>query len=204
MHNCESSVCVIKWSGPLIPNSMQTHTCTSWHLDGWYHPLLCQHTPCLQFPDPHYRTARHVVTSSFVRDCASVLDTGGTILLQSDIEGTAIAMRNTFFHVGGREFEPHAAHSKPPWDTCSSRSDGRPLRAVLDAWSHHHEQMGGAHANSVPLVPPELGNLLEADQHGWSDAGWLAHNPWGAPTEREVYHAQITGAPVFRMLLQRQ
>lgn len=35
------------------------------------------------------------------------------------------------------------------------------------------------------------------------EAGWLLHNPVGAPTEREVYAAQVTKAPVYRMLLQR-
>ncbi|KAG2501706.1 hypothetical protein HYH03_000207 [Edaphochlamys debaryana] len=38
----------------------------------------------------------------------------------------------------------------------------------------------------------------------WASAGWLADNPVGAPTEREVYIERVTGGRIYRALLVRK
>eukprot|EP00983_Pelagomonas_calceolata_P056558 1144643-Pelagomonas_calceolata.AAC.4 len=160
---------------------------------------------CLQFPDPHYRNARHVVTPAFVSECVALLEPGGVVLLQSDMESTAVAMRDTFYRCGGFAFEPHNLHlQEGQAGRCSSSNSSSGGSAstggsALDAWSRHHSMMGAKSKISRGDC-----NIYLPDVSGsaWADAGWLLQSPW-APTEREVYHAQITGAPVFRLLLQR-
>lgn len=44
--------------------------------------------------------------------------------------------------------------------------------------------------------------LLAMDSE-WAAAGWLLHNPVGAPTEREVYVEKVTRGSVYRVLLAR-
>ena len=37
----------------------------------------------------------------------------------------------------------------------------------------------------------------------WAARGWLAENPVGAPTEREVFMDRVTGGRVYRLYLER-
>lgn len=175
---------------------------------------------CAQFPDPHYRPQRHPVTEAFVHACAEALEQGGCVWLQSDIESTAVFMRHIFWHsFEGSTFAPHPVHFEPgaSWrcttgavlkahvaDRGSVCHVGEKVCVAKDLWSQHHDAMASsppaAAADGAFKVVQEAGY-----EHGaWPNAGWLRHNVWHAPTEREYYHASVTGAPVFRVLLQKQ
>ena len=120
------------------------------------------------------------------------------MLLQSDIEGTAVAMKDMFYRHGRFAFEPDSVHYRAD-SVMHSKVEDLGMEAVTD-WSSHHRHMGEASLGSGAAQSSE-------DEEGtaeWQTAGWLSSTPWDAPTERDVYHKLVTGAPVFRMLLHRK
>lgn len=80
-------------------------------LEGYPGPIIGIY---IQFPDPMFKKRnlkRHIVQENFVEACAKVLDTGGTVFMQTDVESNAIYMRNMFDRFGSRFFEPHSVHN---------------------------------------------------------------------------------------------
>mmetsp|Transcript_20314 Transcript_20314/g.56611 ORF Transcript_20314/g.56611 Transcript_20314/m.56611 type:complete len:205 (-) Transcript_20314:220-834(-) len=71
---------------------------------------------CIQFPDPHFKRRNHkrrIFQPNLVRDVASVLEPGGCVFLQSDVENVSVAMRNVFEHQGAAFFEVAPEHHQP-------------------------------------------------------------------------------------------
>ncbi|KAF5836399.1 putative methyltransferase-domain-containing protein [Dunaliella salina] len=71
---------------------------------------------CIQFPDPHFKRRNHkrrIFQPNLVRDVASVLEPGGCVFLQSDVEEVSVAMRNVFEHQGAAFFDVAPEHHQP-------------------------------------------------------------------------------------------
>mmetsp|Transcript_19611 Transcript_19611/g.58151 ORF Transcript_19611/g.58151 Transcript_19611/m.58151 type:complete len:233 (-) Transcript_19611:539-1237(-) len=75
----------------------------------------------------------------------------------------------------------------------------------LSASAVQDKSGGACDADSTGPVP-----FTNDSQHAhpqwhstWANAGWLASNPVGVPTEREVFMDQVTGGRIYRVLLQR-
>lgn len=120
-----------------------------------------------------------------------LIEHGGVVLLQSDVASTAEEMRKEFCLQGSSVFEPHPLHNEQGSNNISS--------LTANAWSMHHNHMSARQASARALLEAPQAQI----KHSWLEAGWLADNPWNTATEREVYHANITGAPVYRLYLQR-
>jgi hypothetical protein len=73
---------------------------------------------CIQFPDPHFKRRnykRRIFQPAMVADVVRLLPPGGRLLLQSDVLGVAVAMRNMFEKYGGRDvLVPAAQHTEAP------------------------------------------------------------------------------------------
>ena len=67
----------------------------------------------IQFPDPSFKkkqVKRHIVQQNFVEDCCRVLQPGGLVFMQSDVQTCAIYMKNMFDRYGSQHFSPHELH----------------------------------------------------------------------------------------------
>mmetsp|Transcript_15948 Transcript_15948/g.44534 ORF Transcript_15948/g.44534 Transcript_15948/m.44534 type:complete len:336 (-) Transcript_15948:24-1031(-) len=129
----------------------------------------------IQFPDPHFKKRHHkrrIVQPRLVDAIAKNLSPGGKVFLQSDVEEVAAAMRANFEKHGAGRFEVAAEHLEGQTFSCS--------------------------------LPPETNEDVQQDTwtSQWVSHGWMAENPLGVPTEREVY-TQESGLPVYRVLLVR-
>ncbi|GFR41651.1 hypothetical protein Agub_g2388, partial [Astrephomene gubernaculifera] len=70
----------------------------------------------IQFPDPHFKRRHHkrrVVQRELVEALGDAMAPGGLLLLQSDIEPVAAAMRDSFEAYGAAAFELAPQHSEP-------------------------------------------------------------------------------------------
>ncbi len=131
-------------------------------------------------------------------------DFSAHVFLQSDLESTAVHMRRMFEIWGGHAFRPDMLHEGSSsgqgselgqaWVYTGGASPRAELAASTDAAQGPQGQQSGEESAASSALD---GNSL------WAASGWLAHNPLGAPTEREVYMSQITGGRVFRLYLER-
>ena len=67
----------------------------------------------IQFPDPSFKkkqVKRHIVQQNFVEECYRVLQPGGLVFMQSDVQSCAIYTRNMFDRYGSQYFSPHELH----------------------------------------------------------------------------------------------
>ena len=131
------------------------------------------------------------------------------MFLASDVRITATFMRDMFAaHAPGR-CTPHPLHSMPgaSWlEPPTPPQEGQQGQQQAQRSSKAGNK--GSGAASVP--EPELGLPIKAldaipvaplSPPDWQAAGWLAQNPLGAPSEREVYTERVLRAPVYRFLL---
>jgi len=140
----------------------------------------------IQYPDPHYREDRHVVTPSLVADCAQLLSEGSLLLLASDVHATACHMTQMFTAHARAQFQLHPLHGK---QEAVFEHDGRD---DIDPY------ISKLRAGPVQPAVAEAGTaVLEGGER------WLMHNPLGLATEREVFAQEITHRSVYRTLLTR-
>eukprot|EP00898_Chlorokybus_atmophyticus_P005055 jgi/Chlat1/5550/Chrsp369S05350 len=114
----------------------------------------------VQCPDPHFKRKhrkRRVVQPEFVKEVMNILEPGGKIFLQSDLEEVAFDMC--------RQFETHAAGQIEP--AAVHRNGGDSTFSVTNA--------------------KELDGPLYAEDTKAIGVEWLRINPLGIPTEREHY-----------------
>ena len=125
--------------------------------------------------------------------------------------GPPAAERGTQPRWGEGEGGPPADASspvRPPWQYTggsSPRSDRSRAAAAAAA-------LNGASKAATPLQGGELAGAGEGEAEAvgmpiwrgeWAARGWLAANPVGAPTEREVFMDSVTGGRVYRLYLER-
>eukprot|EP00873_Tetraselmis_striata_P015916 jgi/Tetstr1/436180/TSEL_025025.t1 len=131
----------------------------------------------IQFPDPHFKKRHHkrrIVQPELVEAICRRLRPGGRVFMQSDVEEVAAAMRDQFERHAGGLFELASEHTA---GDCSAPDD----------------------ADIPGETSPEGGDW----ESSWAAQGWMAENPLGVPTEREVYVTQDK-LPVYRIMLQKR
>lgn len=133
----------------------------------------------IQFPDPHFKKRHHkrrIVQQQLVEAISHRLRPGGRVFLQSDVEEVATAMRDQFERHAGDVFKLAEDHVGGECFSCSSPTEE----------DRECDEEGGSVWEST-----------------WAAHGWMATNPLGVPTEREVYVTQDK-LPVYRVLLRKR
>lgn len=100
--------------------------------------------------------------------------------MQSDVEDTAVHMRDLFETYGGNAFKPspqHTIQTNGDWD-----------QKLVTSISLEEED-------------PQICDMR--DDMNWSQLPWLKENPIGVPTERELFSEEHKRT-IFRFLLVRQ
>ena len=174
---------------------------------------------CIQYPDPHERTDRHVVNDRFVSDLAGWLPIGARVLLQSELEATASHMRDEFQLHGSNSFTPlNPARRKDNDEDPSTSGHCYPHEGMQDESLPSEASVGvktsytggvRERARGAQTVKVKgTSSLLEEDRGDLSwrrDFDWIELNPIGdIPTEREVYMRQeLPGERVYRFMIKR-
>lgn len=112
----------------------------------------------IQFPDPHFKKKhwkRRVVQEGLVRDLMEVVGTGGRVLLQSDVLGVAMDMRDKFERFGG------------------------------DGWAVCGGTVGLAGHDGEVFFEEEEMEDEDCEGLRFKEKGWLVNNPLPVRTERE-------------------
>lgn len=134
------------------------------------------------------------------QDLAAALLPGGRLFLQSDVRWLSVAMTRAALSTEHFIlFEEHFSEAAVLRHLAPSRADG--AAALLP----------GAMAAVAATAPPasdycSLSQEAASDQtqDGWFPGrGWLARNPIGVATERELYVTR-GGRPIYRALLIRR
>ncbi|KAF8061311.1 trmB [Scenedesmus sp. PABB004] len=160
---------------------------------------------------------------------AAAAAAAGTVFLQSDVYGAAVAMRDEFeqhagdvlelspLHASARVFqwtpeqaaaEAAAAAQEQQRQRAAARQRRQGGGAQDGAQGGAEQQDGGAEQQQDEASEEPDGGAEQSQQDGgeaafvsrWAAGGWLADNPLGVPTEREHYVA-ATGGRVYRVLL---
>ncbi|KAG2426649.1 hypothetical protein HXX76_012962 [Chlamydomonas incerta] len=116
----------------------------------------------VQFPDPHFKRRhrkRRVVQRPLVNALAAAMPPGGRVLLQSDVEAAAVAMRNAFEAWGPEAFTLAPEHSAPEavfFGSSSSSSGGSSSPAPPPQQTH------ASASSSQPAAPAAAAQLATA------------------------------------------
>lgn len=162
-------------------------------------------------PDPHFKKRhrkRRVVQPQMVAAIARSLRPGGRLLLQSDVQAVAEDMRDDFERHAAAAFRLSPLHSAEGATFRAARAEActNPMRQTV-ASQQQQQHLARNRADAAAAAAAEGGEAAAADegdgwQSAWEEGGWLAENPLGVPTEREVYTLD-SGLPVFRVLLEK-
>ncbi len=138
------------------------------------------------------------------------------VYLSTEDEATARYMRNAFERHAPYAFHLHEAHAapiKPCFGDAAEQPSGQGGSSTSPAPADD-ESVGRADRQSseregVSALPGSADECGAADEdllsfRGSWPWGWLQDNPWGVPTEREVFAQTVTGETVYRTLLRRR
>ena len=166
-------------------------------------------------PDPHFKKKhrkRRVVQPQMVAAVARMLRPGGRLLLQSDVQAVAEDMRDDFERHAGAAFRLSPLHAAEGATFRAARAEActNPMRetvASLQQLKHLARNRAAAEAaaaaeGGAPMAAAAAAEEGDGWQSTWEAGGFLAENPLGVPTEREVYTLE-SGLPVFRILLEK-
>ena len=120
---------------------------------------------------------RRIVQEGLVRQLARELKPGSRVYLQSDVGSLTEDMRDKFERYGKEYFG-------------------------LDAELYDLDAVESKVANAAKEAVVRVDDKDDGWRSTWANAGWLAENPLGIPSERELQTIG-EGLPVFRIMLKR-
>ena len=131
---------------------------------------------------------RRIVQPGLVDAIAQRLSRTGFVYLSSDVHEVAVDMRQRFEERASDKLEVASLHDRlPTFDRAEEQSC-----APMPAAATQRQAPPGEAAAADPAAASE-----------WARKQWLAVNPIGLPTEREVW-VLSQGLPMFRLLLCRK
>ncbi|KAI3434614.1 hypothetical protein D9Q98_002682 [Chlorella vulgaris] len=170
---------------------------------------------CVQFPDPHFKTRhkkRRTVQKQMVEALGRLMAPGARVFLQSDVLEAAEHMRDSFEQHGSTWFAPcQQLHSGATFLAASEeqqgqgQGQGQAAGGVVGEQAteqQQQQQQGTDQQGPEQQAAAVVGGEQPQWRSQWAASGWLADNPLGVPTEREVLTVE-QGLPVYRMMLRR-
>ncbi|KAG2444034.1 hypothetical protein HYH02_009232 [Chlamydomonas schloesseri] len=131
----------------------------------------------VQFPDPHFKRRhrkRRVVQRPLVNALAAAMPPGGRVLLQSDVEGAAVAMRNAFEAWGPHAFDLAPEHFTAPGAVFFSGAAAAPAASASAAAAGAVTSGASDSSSSTSNSSGSSGSSSNSEQPGPSAAATSA------------------------------